>query len=431
MILGELINRLQEGQKVGITSICSANKYVINAAMQHAKIHNYKLLIESTSNQVDQFGGYTGMTPEMFRDYVFTVAQKNGFPENDIILGGDHLGPNVWKNLDSRLAMDNAKEQIRAYAKAGYGKFHLDTSFVLSGDKTVEGKLPGEIITKRAAELCEVVEENYNPSGGSNDKPVYVIGTDVPIPGGAIENEEEIETTTPEGLEETVEMTKKEFYRKGLEDAWERVVAIVVQPGVEFSDSKILPYSRERNINLINKIESYENLYFEAHSTDYQKPAHLKEMVEDHFIILKVGPWLTFALREALFALAYMENELLHYRKDLTPSNLIATLENAMTSKPEYWKEHYKGTEEEIRLAMNFSYSDRIRYYWTDTTVEQSVNTLINNLSSVEIPDTLISQFLPKQYYELRNGLIKKKPLDLILSKISEVLTIYSSATGG
>ncbi len=427
MLFRNLIKRLQTGEKVGITSICSANEFVIRAAMIHAKERKYSLLIESTSNQVDQFGGYTGMTPEMFKNYVFSIATEVDFPTNEIVLGGDHLGPNVWKKLDANVAMLNAKEQIKAYANAGYEKFHLDTSFILDGDEPINGKLPPEVATLRAAELCEIAEMNYS----SEQKPVYIIGTDVPVPGGAFDNEEIIETTTAEGLEQTIELTKKAFYSKGLEDAWNRVVAVVVQPGVEFSDTKILQYSRERNRELISKIEQYENIFFEAHSTDYQKPEDLRKMVEDHFVILKVGPWLTFALREALFALSFIETELLKYRKDFVLSDLISTLDKEMSANPRYWKEHYKGNEDEIEIAKHFSYSDRIRYYWSNSTVQKSVQKLLNNLNSVEIPDTLISQFLPNQYAELRSEKITKNPVDLINSKIFEVLSVYHVATGG
>ncbi len=428
MIWDVLRNKRKEGKAIGITSVCSANKFVIKASMIFAKKNNTKLLIESTSNQVDQFGGYTGMTPEMFKDYVISLAHETGFNEENLILGGDHLGPNVWKNLPSSQAMENAKEQIAAYAKAGYLKFHLDTSFVLGDDKTTGGKLNPELITLRAAELCETVEKNFRDE---KNKPVYVIGTDVPIPGGAIENEEDFETTTAGELEETIELSKRAFYSRGLEEAWERVIAVVVQPGVEFSHTKILPYSRERNAGLINKINDFDNLFFEAHSTDYQMPDDLKKMVEDHFVILKVGPWLTFALREALFALYYIEREMFKNKKNYKYSNLIETVENEMKSNPQYWKNHYKNELGPENPDLFFSYSDRIRYYWTNATVNNSVNMLLQNLSQVEIPDTLISQFMPVQYNQIREGVTGKKPTDLINSKISEVLSVYHYATGG
>jgi len=429
MIFKELIKKLDAGNKVGITSVCSANQFVIEASMLHAKENDYKLLIESTSNQVDQFGGYTGMTPKDFTMYVSSIASRINFPIDSLILGGDHLGPNVWQNQNSEIAMSNAEDQIEAYISAGYSKIHLDTSYALADDEIQNEVLATKIITERAAHLCEVAERTFDKIGVGS-KPIYVIGTDVPIPGGAIDNDEEIKLTTAIELEETIELSKAAFYKRGLEDAWERVIAVVVQPGVEFSDSKILPYYREKNKELIYKIQSYNNLHLEAHSTDYQSSGALSQMVEDDFAILKVGPWLTFALREALFSLAYIEDEVLKYKSKMNPSKLTKVLEIEMNTNPKYWKNHYHGNENEISIARSYSYSDRIRYYWSNTNVDNSVSKLISNLDEITIPESLLNQFLPIQYKELREGKIKNNPKSFIISKISEVLSIYHFATG-
>jgi len=430
MSLKNLLNKLNDGKRIGITSICSANKYVIEAAMLHAKKYNYDLLIESTSNQVDQFGGYTGMTPKDFHNYVYSIAEETNFPKEKLILGGDHLGPNVWQNQKAEIAMQNTFEQIAAYVSAGYTKIHLDSSFALADDETEKGILPPEVITERAAQMCEVAEKTKNKIG-TEIKPYYVIGTDVPIPGGATENENSIKITTPDELEETIELTKKAFYKRGLQDAWERVIAVVVQPGVEFTNSKVFPYVKINNFDLVKKIEEFNGLYFEAHSTDYQKFSDLKNMVNDHFAILKVGPWLTFALREALFSLSYMEKELLKYDSKIQSANLIDNINTLMKKEKKYWEKYYTGSDEEIHLALNFSYSDRLRYYWTNSTINESVKQLLKNLNQIKIPETLISQFLPNQYSELRKGQIKNKPEEFIKSKIFEVLSVYHYAVGG
>ncbi len=430
MIFKRLLNKLNVGNKIGITSICSANKYVIEAAMLHAKKYNYDLLIESTSNQVDQFGGYTGMTPKDFHNYVYSIAEETNFPKEKLILGGDHLGPNVWQNQKAEIAMQNTFDQIAAYVSAGYTKIHLDSSFALADDETKNGILPPEIITERAAQMCEVAEKTNNKIG-SEIKPYYVIGTDVPIPGGATENENNIKVTTPDELEETIELTRKAFYKRGLQDAWERVIAVVVQPGVEFTHSKVFPYEHKKNDELIRKIEEYKGLYFEAHSTDYQGKDDLKNMVNDHFAILKVGPWLTFALRESLYSLSYIEEELLKYKSGMQSSNLIEVINNEMKANPKYWKNHYNGNENEIYIAKNFSYSDRVRYYWTNAVISNAVKKLINNLENIRIPESVVSQFLPIQYKELREEKIINSPKSFIISKISEVLSIYNYAVGG
>jgi D-tagatose-1,6-bisphosphate aldolase subunit GatZ/KbaZ len=427
MILENIINNQKEFGPGGITSVCSANKFVLKAVMLFEKDSNNKLLIESTSNQVDQFGGYTGMTPSDFIEYVKSIADEVNLPIEKIIFGGDHLGPNVWQNESAESAMSKADDQMRAYVSAGFRKIHLDTSFSL-GDDDKSKPLSPVVITERAARLCKVAEETYESLNDDSEQPVYVIGTEVPIPGGAQEEEESIVVTTPEDLVETIELSKKAFYTLGLEGAWKRVIAVVVQPGVEFSDTQVFKYNRANASKIKSKIEEYPSLVLEAHSTDYQSVTALSEMVQDHFGILKVGPWLTYAVREAIFALADIENELVDSEKS---SNFRAEIDRIMLENPKYWEKHYHGTPKEIELARSFSYSDRIRYYWTNEEVIVLLEKLINNLNEKEIPNTLLSQYLPSQYHLVMENKIENNPESLIISKISEVIKIYNSACGG
>ena len=168
----------------GICSICSANEYVLRAAFRKAIKDETTLLIESTSNQVDQFGGYTGMTPDKFVDYVRNFADSTDFPTERLILGGDHLGPNAWQKEPAEIAMEKAGELIHQYVQAGYIKIHLDTSMRCEDDPgNPEDPLDVAIIAERAAQLCEIAEN----AGSGSKQPLYIIGTDVPIPGGAQE----------------------------------------------------------------------------------------------------------------------------------------------------------------------------------------------------------------------------------------------------
>ncbi|HEX7694803.1 MAG TPA: class II D-tagatose-bisphosphate aldolase, non-catalytic subunit, partial [Sphingomonas sp.] len=71
----DLIARHKGGKRVGITSVCSAHPLVIEATLRHALAHETPLaLIEATSNQVNQDGGYTGMKPADYRDFVWAIA---------------------------------------------------------------------------------------------------------------------------------------------------------------------------------------------------------------------------------------------------------------------------------------------------------------------------------------------------------------------
>lgn len=419
--LQKLIRYHKKDFSRGIYSVCSANPFVIDAAFSFAKEENSYLIIESTSNQVDQYGGYTGMKPLDFRSMVHKHADLCGFPLQKLILGGDHLGPNVWQNEASVTAMGKASVQIQAYAEAGYTKIHLDASMACKGDSLPLSK---EIIADRAALLCKVAEE-------TNDKNlqnplVYIIGSEVPVPGGAQEELDTLAVSKVEDVHETIELTKKAFYKLGLQQAWEKVIAVVVQPGVEFSNAAVVDYDSSKARALSRTIMDYPTLCYEAHSTDYQTRENLSKLVNDHFAILKVGPGLTFALREAIFALGYIEKEL--YPSVSARSDIFSVIDKVMDENPLYWKKYYSGDRDEQYYNRRFGLSDRIRYYLPDAQIKMSLNKLIDNLTVEKIPDALLSQFLPEQYLKIRRAEIGSNPRTLIMDKIKQVLVDYSKA---
>ncbi|MDA3811280.1 MAG: D-tagatose-bisphosphate aldolase, class II, non-catalytic subunit [Spirochaetaceae bacterium] len=423
----ELLKNNKKGGKTGIYSICSAQKNVLFASMVQAKEDNSIVLIESTSNQVDQNGGYTGMTPQQFVNYVYSIAEEVGLSINNILLGGDHLGPNAWQNLPAEEAMTNAHILINDYVKAGYQKIHLDASMFLADDEGDRSKpLSDEVVASRAAELCATAEKSWKKNRSDYPRPVYIIGTEVPIPGGAQEEEDHVDATTPEDAHKTIAVTKKAFLEAGLDSAWERVLGVVVQPGVEFGDDQVFDYDRKNATDLAKTIEEYENLVFEAHSTDYQSERGLTELVEDHFCILKVGPWLTYAYREALFALAKIENELLSDKLD-QQSFLIEKLDEVMVNNRGYWQKYYPGTEKEKEYKRKYSFSDRSRYYWPDENLNQAKAKLFKNLKT-GISLSLLSQYMPNQYTSVRDGKINAVPEELVIDRIRDVLKIYARA---
>jgi D-tagatose-1,6-bisphosphate aldolase subunit GatZ/KbaZ len=198
-----------------------------------------------------------------------------------------------------------------------------------------------------------------------------------------------------------------------------------VQPGVEFDHLSVIDYQREATVELRHVLDTEENLVFEAHSTDYQRPEHLRELVEDHWAILKVGPALTFAMREALFALAMIEAELV---SRTSRSNLIDVVERRMLAEPGYWEDYYHGAPRAQRTARRYSYSDRLRYYWADDAVEAARNTLLANLDRTGIPLPLISQFLPGQYDRIRAGVLEPIAQDLVIDRVRDALRPYARA---
>ncbi len=422
----DMIHHQKNNLPVGIYSICSANRFVLEAAMQFASETKQTLLIEATCNQVNQFGGYTGLTPQAFAEYVLSIAQAIGFPPDQIILGGDHLGPNPWKNEPADAAMEKATVMITDFVKAGFNKIHLDASMRLADDPH-DKPLDALASAKRAAQLCvaaETAARAFSPAF----KPVYVIGTEVPVPGGAQADEMELSVTTVQDAQESIQTFFDQFQQHGLQAAWQRVIALVVQPGVEFDHASIIEYDRAKAASLSAFIQSQPNLVFEAHSTDYQQPEKLKQLVEDQFAILKVGPGLTFALREALFALAFIEEIWLEQVSGLQPSHLIDTVEQVMLENPKEWQPYYHGSPAEQAFARKYSYSDRIRYYWNHPAIEKAVATLIGNLESAPPPLPLLSQFLPAAYQHIREGKLNNQPKAIVWDQIQGVIQSYAQA---
>lgn len=418
-LLAETIRRHKAGDAVGIYSVCSAHPTVVQAAIEQADADGSYVLIEATSNQVDQFGGYTGLRPAGFRDLVLGIADQSGFARERVVLGGDHLGPNRWQHETASAAMEKADVLVASYVEAGYSKIHLDCSMSCADDPAA---LPDETVASRTARLLRVAEDAAHRAG--IDAPVYVIGTEVPVPGGAHETLHQLTPTPADRARRTIAAHRAAFDELDLGHVWPRIVALVVQPGVEFDHQAVFDYRRDATAELRRVLDTEDNLVFEAHSTDYQRPAQLRELVEDHWAILKVGPALTFAMREALFALAHIESELV---AEPSRSNLIEVIERRMLDDPTYWQGYYSDGD---RTARRYSYSDRLRYYWAVDEIEAARQTLLANLDRTGIPLPLISQFLPVQYDRIRTGRLESTAQALVIDRVRDALRPYARACG-
>ena len=417
----DLVARHRQGHAIGVTSICSAHPLVIEASLRHAQRSGQALLLfEATCNQVNQDGGYTGMRPADFVRFVHGIAARVGFDSGRILLGGDHLGPNPWTSLDAAAAMDKAEVMVGAYVAAGFRKIHLDCSMACKGDPE---PLPEAEIVRRAVRLCRAAEAAWASAGG--EAPVYVIGTEVPVPGGATEAIEGLALTTPAAALTTIEAHRVAFAEAGLDAAWQRVLASVVQPGVEFDHHDVIDYDSDKAQPLSQAVTGVPQLVFEAHSTDYQTRDALAALVRDHFAILKVGPGLTFALREALWALDAIEAE---WIDDDRRARLREVTLRRMQESPGYWQRYYHGTGRALTTDLQYSLSDRIRYYWPDPAIEAARARLFDNLRADPPPLPLVSQYLPHALHAVRNGTATFDPQSLAMAHISAVLDDYHHA---
>jgi D-tagatose-1,6-bisphosphate aldolase subunit GatZ/KbaZ len=233
-----------------------------------------------------------------------------------------------------------------------------------------------------------------------------------------------------EDVHRTLDIFRSAFRAHGLFAAWENVVGLVVQPAVEFGDTRVFDYDRRKVLALSAGLPASPALVYEAHSTDYQAPAALAEMVEDHFAILKVGPWLTFAYREVIFALSSIEREMLGHKREVRLSQAREVLEREMLRNPAYWRSYYRGDDDELRLSRAFSFSDRCRYYWPQPSVQEEVRQLLHNLGLFSCPLTLLSQYLPTEYEAIRQGTLENHAAALIDHHIRRVLRFYGAACG-
>jgi D-tagatose-1,6-bisphosphate aldolase subunit GatZ/KbaZ len=417
----DIVLRHKAGERVGVTSVCCAHPLAIEAALRHGlRTGQPVALIEATCNQVNQEGGYTGMQPADYRDFVRAIAVRVGYPLDHLVLGGDHLGPNPWTALPAAEAMDRAETMVVAYVRAGFSKIHLDCSMSCADDPV---PLPERTIAERAARLCRAAEDAYE--GSPDEAPVYVIGTEVPVPGGAAEDLDELAVTDPAAAIATVDMHRELFRDAGLGDAWQRVIATVVQPGVEFDHDKVVDYRPERAAALSRSIEPLEGIVFEAHSTDYQTAEALSALVRDHFAILKVGPGVTFALREALWALDAIEAETIEPHRR---ANLRAVALERMRAEPGNWRKYYHAEGKALEFQLEYSLSDRIRYYWPDPQIVAAQERLFANLREAPLPLALVSQYLPLAYAEVRAGRAGLDPADLVMAHIGATLDAYHGA---
>ena len=188
---------------------------------------------------------------------------------------------------------------IDAYAGAGFTKLHLDTSMGCAGEPVASRRRNhrrprrrtcgrrrggGRACGRRAAGL-----HHRHRSAGAGRR--------------ARGARPSARSPSPEARCAPSRSTARPLSRAGLDAAFARAVGVVVQPGVEFGNAESSPMRRRRRRALVAVLDRMPQFVFEAHSTDYQPAAALGALVRDGFAILKVGPWLTFALREALYGL--------------------------------------------------------------------------------------------------------------------------------
>lgn len=410
--LDEIIkaNRFDGGP--ALPSVCSAHPDVLAASLLLAEHLDRRLLIEATSNQVNQHGGYTGQTPARFIAGVRALARTHGVAAERLLFGGDHLGTQAWKSLPADDAMVEAEAMIGAYVKAGFTKIHLDCSEGCAGEPATLSDGPA---ATRAARLAGAAENAADDPEALR----YIVGTEVPPPGGARRDDEPIKATPPARAIATLDAHADAFAKQGLQAAFARVRGLVLQPGLEFAPEHVEHFRRDSPDHLSAMLTDHSALCFEAHSTDYQHPSVHADLARRNFAILKVGPALTFAWREALYALSHID---LWYNGG---AHVAEVMEAIMLEDTSGWNTHYHGDETRRRIMRHFSYADRIRYYWAHPEAIKAVDALKRRIDRCALPTPLLEQYLPAETLEIADGLSLSPAMNLLLAHVQRALHPY------
>ena len=337
--------------------------------------------------------------------------------------------------------MAKARDLVRDYVLAGYTKIHLDCSMRLADDPGVAGgsaeRRDGDGAHGRAGRGRR---SGVARAARGAAAPLYVIGTEVPVPGGEQAARAQAQSSPP---------SRTRGARASLCELPSRTAGLQWRVGSGSSPWSCSPASssatpscsttgaRPRHSSCRGAVARLPRLVYEAHSTDYQTPAALRALVEDHFAVLKVGPALTFALREALFALAAIEDELLRSVSPRAGRGSAArtvreVVDRVMREHPRALAAYYAGDEAALRVARDFSYSDRIRYYWPQAEVRDGGRATHRQPLRPSHPAH------PAQPVPARRGARRARrlaagpaaPQELIRHKILTVLDDYANACG-
>ncbi len=428
-MLTDILQANRRGKHKGVYAACTVNRLAIQAALRQARRDRWPVLIEATAQQVNPEGGYSGLTPADFAVMVRREAAALGMARGRVILGGDHVGPHPWSAGAAIGAMAKARALVRELVGSGFDKLHLDTTTPCEDDpRGPNGSLCMDLIVQRTVDLMRVAENTVRRAG--KQPPIYVLGSDVPLPGGATAAADRERVSPPEEIAAFVGAVRKAMTKSGLAIAWPRVVAVVVRTGADFSCRNVQPFDAGRASALIALIDALPGVVYEAHATDYQTPGALGQMIASRMAILKVGPWLTYAFRETAFALARIERLSLGTRRGVRRSRLIETMEAAMLADPRHWQQHYQGAAEETRWLRIHSYSDRIRYYWHYPGPQAAFKRLVANLRRYPPPAPLFAEHLPAIYPRVADGRLAPEPEAIIRHQIGGVIAHYADACG-
>ena len=355
-----------------LPSFCTANFDVIESIFYYCNLNKLPCLIECTSNQVNQEGGYSNHTPKTFVKKINKLKKKIRLNQSQLFLGGDHLGPLPWKNSSSKIALNNSINLINKFLNKKFDKIHIDTSIKCKNDRLINSKK----IFNRTLKIL-----NSTSIKKKINNIFLIIGTEVPL-SGSDDNKNIIITHLKQIQNESLRFIKflndQKFKRKKF--------GLVVEPGMKYMNSSIKKpllktFFKKREFSVKN------NFVFEAHSTDYQPLKILNKLVDNNFKFLKVGPELTYNYSRALYLMNNIEKKFYKKKESEIKKNILLS----MRQNKKYWKDYYNNRDNKLLLNSKL---DRSRYYLNCKNVKNSINILKNNINKLD--KYKFSRLIPK-----------------------------------
>ena len=390
--------------KHSLPSFCSSNFDVLKSIMIFAKYQNFPVLIESTSNQVNQYGGYSGLKPFQFEKKIRRLAKFIKLNNKSLMIGGDHLGPLPWKDLDEATAMKNSKKLVKDCLKAKYEKIHIDTAIICRGEK----KIDRHTVIQRCDEILSVFSKK------DFDNVFLVIGTEVPFAGGghAIKSS----PTTFESIKEEIDLYSTILKKK-------KKFALVIEPGIGFGNFSVIQ-AKLKNFGKRLIFSKKNNFVYEAHSSDYQKISSLKKLVKNNFKFLKIGPELTYFYAKSIFKMEEFEKK--SYKNNF--SNIKNIILKEMKNNNSYWIDYYKAKKKKLDNLKFNSYLDRLRYYWSSKNILNSKKKLFININKINKKKFIRYTDFKEKDLILKEKLKLNNSEFIIYKSIEPILKRYYSA---
>ena len=392
-----------------LPSFCTANFDVIESIFYYCLINKFPCLIECTSNQVNQDGGYTSTTPKLFVKKINKLRKKIKLNQSQLFLGGDHLGPLPWKNNTNKTALKKSIKLINNFLNEKFDKIHIDTSIKCKNDQIINN----EIIFDRTCKILNspIIKKKI-------DNKFLVIGTEVPLSGS--DDDKKVIITTIKKIK--IEALKFQNLLVNLK-LKKKIFGLVIEPGMKYMNSSIKKPIFTKFLNK-KKFSKANDFVFEAHSTDYQPKKILLNLVDNNFKFLKVGPELTYNYSRSLFFMNKIENKFFKNPTSDIKKNILLS----MKEKNKYWKEYYDKNNDILLLNSKL---DRSRYYLNTKNVENSIRILKNNVNILDKKDIIsfIGNNFKKDFlFYNKKRLSNFDNIKLIF--ISKTLKRYFSACG-